>query len=75
MNNKTGFIMKKMFLTGKVLTITVFGILGMLSLIMFPSLIGDKEVETSIIGYSYLGLLLMSISVIYFIIRKELKSN
>ena len=67
--------MKKIFLVGKVLVITIFGILGMLSLMMFPFLIGDKDAETSIIGYSYLGLLLISISVFYLILKNEFKSN
>lgn len=70
-----GIIVKKIFLAGKVILMTIFGILGMLSLMMFPFLIGDKDAETSIIGYSYLGLLLISISVIYLIIKKELKPH
>jgi uncharacterized membrane protein len=65
--------MKTLFLAGKVLLIATFGILGMLSLMMFPFLIGDEDTQTSIIGYSYLGLLLISISVIYLIVKNELK--
>lgn len=67
--------MKKIFLAGKVLSIALFGILGTLSLVMFPFLIGNEDKETSIIGYSYLGLLLISTSVIYLIIKNEFNSN
>ena len=67
--------MKKIFLAGKILLIAIFGILGTLSLMMFPFLIGNNDTETSIIGYSYLGLLLISISVFYLILKNEFKLN
>ena len=67
--------MKKIFLIGKVLLIAVFGILGMASLMMFSILIGAKDTETLIVGYYYLGLLLISIFVIYLISKNELKQN
>ena len=64
--------MKKIYLAGKVIAMAVFGILGMLSLMMFPFLIGSKDAETSIIGYSYLGLLLVSIFVFHLLVKAEL---
>ena len=67
--------MRKIYLVGKILAVVVFGILGSLSLMMFPLLIGSVDSETSILGYSYLGILLISISVYYFIISNELKRN
>lgn len=65
--------MKKIFLAGKIILIAIFGILGVQSIIMFPFLIGNEDAQTSLIGYSYLGLLLISISTIYLVVRKELK--
>lgn len=67
--------MKKIFLTIKIILIVIFGISGTLSIIMFPLLIGNNDTETAIIGYYYLGLLLMSISVVYLIIKNELKQT
>ena len=66
--------MKKFFLLAKILLIAIFGILGMLSLMLFPFLIGNKDAEASIIGYSYLGLFLISISVFYLILKNEFKN-
>jgi hypothetical protein len=66
--------MKKTLLIGKVILITFFGFLGLLSLLLFPNLIENSNaLETKIIGYTYLGLLLTSISVLYFVVKKELK--
>lgn len=67
--------MRKEALAGKIVLSSVFGILGTLSILMFPFLIGSDDSKTSIIGYSYLGLLIISIFVIFIILKKELKSN
>ncbi|WP_299673408.1 hypothetical protein [uncultured Tenacibaculum sp.] len=67
--------MKKVYITIKVILLAVFGILGGLSLIMFPLLIGAKDSQTSMIGFTYLALLLISISVIFFTIKKDLNLN
>ena len=66
--------MKKIILAGKILSITFLVCLGILSLLMFPFLIGDDDRASSIIGYSYFGLLLLSSLAVYFIIRNDLKS-
>ena len=63
--------MKKIALATKVLLIAIFGILGILSLAMFPFLIGHEHTETSIIGYSYFALFIISVSIIYLIVKKE----
>ena len=67
--------MKKILLIGKVLLLAVFGVLGWYSLLMFSILIGAIDTETLILGYSYLGLLLISIFVIFLISKNELKQN
>ena len=67
--------MKKILLIGKVLLLAVFGVLGCYSLLMFSILIGVKDTETLILRYSYLGLLLISIFVIFLISKNELKQN
>ncbi|WP_452224115.1 hypothetical protein [Lacinutrix chionoecetis] len=65
--------MKNVILAVKVLVLTIFGVLGALSILMFPNLIGHNDPEASLIGYFYLGLLLISVSVFYLILKKEFK--
>ena len=67
--------MKNIVLISKVFILIVFGILGTLSLFMFPGLIGNPDTETSIIGYSYLGLLLTSFGIFYSILKNEIKPS
>ncbi|SFU75863.1 hypothetical protein SAMN05216480_1215 [Pustulibacterium marinum] len=67
--------MKKKYLAVKSLTIAVFGVLGMFSLLMFPFLVGENDAETSLIGYGYVGLLFTSITVIYLMVRKDVTYN
>ena len=42
--------MKKIIFALKLITIGIMGCLGILSIIMFPALIGSSDSETSIIG-------------------------
>ncbi|CAL2056587.1 hypothetical protein [Tenacibaculum sp. 190524A05c] len=67
--------MKKVYLGVKIISLAVFGILGMLSLLMFPFLIGESDTETSILGFYYLAIFLISFSVLYFIVKNELKKG
>jgi len=62
--------MNKLVLPIKAFTLGLFGIFATLSLMHFPFLIGSSNSNDSIIGYSYLALLLISISVIYKIAKK-----
>jgi hypothetical protein len=66
--------MKKILYAGKLMAIAILGILGIQSIMMFPFLIGNEDSEASIIGYSYLGILLFSTTSIYFMVRNELKA-
>lgn len=45
--------MKKLLLISKIVLIAIFGVLGTLSIMMFPFLIGNEDAQTSIVGYSY----------------------
>ncbi|SNR14691.1 hypothetical protein [Tenacibaculum jejuense] len=67
--------MKKVILATKVILLAIFGIIAALSLLMFPTLIGDNDPKTATLGYSYLGLLLISATLFYFIIRREIKPS
>ncbi len=67
--------MNRIVLFGKIILATTFGVLGTLSILLFPFLISSDDNKTSILGYSYLGLLVISVFIIYLIIKKELKSK
>jgi hypothetical protein len=65
--------MKTLLITCKALALTLLGLLGCFSMMLFPFLIGSNDSQTAIIGYSYLGVLLLSIALMYLLVKKELK--
>ena len=65
--------MKKLLFIGKLVLIVVFGLLAGLSVMMFPALIGSEDVETATIGYGYLVCLVVSLGIVYGLVRKDLR--
>ncbi|CAM1343990.1 hypothetical protein [Tenacibaculum amylolyticum] len=67
--------MKQLLFIGKIISILIFGFFAAFSVIMFPLLVGSQDTSTAIIGYSYLGIFLFSITILYLIVKYELKNR
>ena len=63
--------MKNFLLVGKIVSLSVIGILSILAILLFPGLITSNDGSTVILGYSYVGILLVFISIIVTVVRKE----
>ena len=67
--------MDKLILTGKILLISILSFLSVMSLFEFIILTGIEDANIPIIRNCFLGLLFISILLLFIIVRKELKPS
>lgn len=55
--------------------VIIFSILTAVSLTLFPFLVGSEDISTSLIGYFYLLIFLVSSTILFFTLRIVLQKN